>query len=142
MPLWVALAGSAKGGGCVLLYSDPSTIGLSGSPPSNTTTTSMLTRGMNCVPHPAPLQGCITRIQHELLSSYFPSRSQWNCTRIRACSSTWISSPAGPTTVAVSDTCTLFRFGRDGTDVITAGAHSKLFQYTVKGFPSSGRVSP
>jgi site-specific DNA recombinase len=39
-------------------------------------------------PHDAPAHGCIVRIQHELRSSYLPSRSHWNWTLICPFSST------------------------------------------------------
>ena len=52
-------------------------------------------------PHPEPAQSCATRTQQELFSSFFPSRSQWNCTFTRPYLSVVISSPASPTTMAV-----------------------------------------
>ena len=63
--------------------------------------TSIPTRGMKTKPQPLPAQGCWTRTQQELWSSRRPSRSQWNSTFTRPCSSVWISSPGGPTTTAV-----------------------------------------
>src|SRR5690606_31952016 len=52
-------------------------------------------------PHPEPAHFCCTRTQQELVSSAGFSRSQWNFTLMRPCSSTWISSPTGPVTTAV-----------------------------------------
>ena len=53
------------------------------------------------MPHCLPAQFWATRIQHELFSSFLPSRSQKNCTFTRPYLSTSISSPLGPTTTAV-----------------------------------------
>src|ERR1019366_4513439 len=63
-------------------------------------------RGTNIAPHFLPAQFWDTRIQQELFSSFFPSRSQWNCTFTRPYWSTKISSPEGPTTTAVCEPCT------------------------------------
>ena len=53
------------------------------------------------MPHCLPAHGVPTRTQQELSASFLPSRSQWNCTFTRPYLSVKISSPAGPTTVAV-----------------------------------------
>ncbi len=53
-----------------------------------------------------PAQGCDTRTQHELFSSFLPRRSQWNCTFTRPYLSVKISSPPGPMTTAVCGPCT------------------------------------
>jgi len=45
--------------------------------------TSWPMRGMIIIPQPEPAQPWLTRIQQELRSSRFPSRSQWNCTFTR-----------------------------------------------------------
>ena len=65
------------------------------------TITSWPIRGIWMKPQPAPAQAGETRTKQELFSSFLPSRSQWNCTFTRAYSSVKISSPDGPTTVAV-----------------------------------------
>src|SRR4029079_5555507 len=66
------------------------------------TNTSCPTRGKFVPPKLPPAHGCATWIQHDDLSSILLSRSQWKCTRTRPNSSVWISSPGGPTTVALS----------------------------------------
>jgi len=58
-------------------------------------------RGMKMPPHFLPAHGWETRIQQELFSSAWLYRSQWNCTFTRPYLSVWISSPCGPTTIAV-----------------------------------------
>src|SRR6185503_11165434 len=70
-------------------------------PSSKATTTSCPTRGQKNAPQPLPAQTCATRTQHELLASFVPCRSQWNCTLTRPYLSTKISLPGGPTTTAV-----------------------------------------
>ena len=65
------------------------------------TITSWPMRGIWMKPKPLPAQVCDTRTKQELFWSFLPSRSQWNCTFTRAYSSVKISSPEGPTTVAV-----------------------------------------
>src|SRR5664280_3710124 len=83
-------------------------------------------RGTNIAPHFLPAQFWDTRIQQELFSSFFPSRSQWNCTFTRPYWSTKISSPAGPTNTAGCEPCTtgwgVARAGRNGVE---CGMHSK-----------------
>ncbi len=74
--------------------------------------TSWPTRGMFMPPKPVPAHGWLTGTQHELSSFMWLCRSQWKCTRTRPNSSVWISSPAAPTTVAVSTPDT-FGFGVD-----------------------------
>ena len=76
-------------------------IGRSGSPSMKSTITSWPMRGIWMKPQPAPAQVWETRTKQELFSSLLPRRSQWNCTFTRAYLSVKISSPAGPTTVAV-----------------------------------------
>ena len=83
----------------------PTTIGRSGSPPKNPTSTSCPIRGTVTIPYPPPAHPWLTRNQHELPWSNSPSRSQWNCTRTRPNSSVWISCPDGPTTTALSTPC-------------------------------------
>ena len=84
-------------------------------------------RGMWITPQPLPAQIVATRIQHELSASYFPSRSQWNCTFTRLYLSVKISSPAGPTTTAVCVPWTVgfgvMRAGRNGN---ATGIHSNV----------------
>src|SRR5580658_178866 len=63
--------------------------------------TSCPMRGMCIAPQLVPAQTCATRTQHELFSSFPPSRSQWNCTLTRPYLSVQISSPDLPTTTAV-----------------------------------------
>src|ERR1700686_3920953 len=58
-------------------------------------------RGMNMAPQLLLAQDCAQRTQHELFSSFCPSRSQWNCTFTRPYLSVQISSPLLPTTKAV-----------------------------------------
>ena len=58
-------------------------------------------RGIWMKPQPLPAQVCETRTKQELFSFFLPRRSQWNCTFTRAYLSVNISSPEGPTTVAV-----------------------------------------
>ncbi len=81
-------------------------------------------RGRFVPPKPAPPHGWFTWIQHDESSFIWPSRSQWNWTRTRPNSSTWISSPAGPTTVALSTPCArglgVFSSGRYGESPLTA----------------------
>ena len=64
------------------------------------------------------------RTQQELLSSPLPSRSQWNLTFTRPNSSVKISSPAGPTTIAVCGPSTMgfrvVRAVRKGRSAATA----------------------
>ena len=55
------------------------------------------------MPHFPPAHGVPTRTQQELPASCFPWRSQWNCTFTRLYLSVKISSPGGPTTVAVCE---------------------------------------
>src|SRR5690349_4872584 len=87
-------------------------------------------RGMEIAPQPFPVHGCETRIQHELFSLRFASRSQWNCTLTRPYLSVKISSPALPTTTAVCGPCTVglgvTRGGRKGT---SNGIQVKWFEY-------------
>src|ERR1017187_2433309 len=74
---------------------------------------------MCTAPHWLPAQYVATRTQQELLTSSDPSRSQWNWTFTRPYLSGKISSPAGPTTVAVCTPRTLgtgvTRGGRKGS---------------------------
>ncbi|VVP57383.1 hypothetical protein PS896_05808 [Pseudomonas fluorescens] len=58
-------------------------------------------RGMAMPPYWAPAQALETRSQQLVLSSAWPSRSQWNWTLTRPYSSQWISSPFGPVTTAL-----------------------------------------
>ena len=73
-----------------------------------------------------PAQGCETRTQHELFSSLLPSRSQWNCTFTRPYLSVQISSPAGPTTIAVCGPCTT------GFGVMRGGRYGRWLSIAVK----------
>src|SRR5580698_6255388 len=82
-PLCVELSGSVYGTPCCSLYTRPTTKGLSGSPSRKSTTTSCPIRGIQIAPQFFPAQGCDTRIQHELFSSFVPSRSQKNWTFTR-----------------------------------------------------------
>ncbi|MCY1447783.1 hypothetical protein D9M71_644190 [compost metagenome] len=77
------------------------TSGRSGLPSRNTTTTSSPTRGIWMLPKPPLAPAWATRTQQELLSLCSPLRSQWNCTFTRPSSSVNISSPGGPTMIAV-----------------------------------------
>src|SRR4029077_1956399 len=97
----------------------PVMMGRSGSPPRKSTSTSCPMRGRLDPPYPLPPQGWVAWIQHELVSSYLPSRSQWDCTRTRPNSSVWISSPWGPTTVALSTPLAL------GLGVSTSGRYER-----------------
>ncbi len=95
------------------------------------TTTSWPTRGRKLAPHFFPAQGCATRIQHELLSSPSPRRSQWNWTLMRPYSSVWISSPEGPTTIAVwRPRITGFGVTRAGRNVEVAGMQVNVLAYS------------
>src|SRR5262245_21144092 len=94
-------SGSVYGGMASPLYSTPVTTGRSGSPSRKSTITSWPTRGRNIVPQFFPAHCCATRTQHELFSSPSAYRSQWKRTLMRPYSSVQISSPDGPTTIAV-----------------------------------------
>src|SRR5690606_22513538 len=99
--LRVLCAGSSQGTGWALLYRQPLTSGWSGSPSRKLTSTSMPMRGMVTLPQWLPAQLLATGSQQLVWASAWPSRSQWNWTLIRPCSSQWVSSPAGPVTTAV-----------------------------------------
>ena len=58
-------------------------------------------RGSATMPNLLLAHGVLTRTQHEVVPSFLPTRSQWKNTFTRPYLSVWISSPAGPTTVAV-----------------------------------------
>src|SRR5688500_3432099 len=125
--LW---SGSLYAGIVLGLGTHPTMIGRSGSPSRKSTMSSMPFRGRNEVPHSFPVHIVATRTQQELLESYLPSRSQWNCTFTRPYLSVVISSPGTVTTNAVWLPRTtgfgVLRGGRYGTD---AGMHVKLFVY-------------
>ncbi|MNI98882.1 hypothetical protein D3C73_1578220 [compost metagenome] len=53
------------------------------------------------LPKPPLAPDWATRTQHELWSLYLPLRSQWNWIFTRPSSSVKISSPGGPTMIAV-----------------------------------------
>src|SRR5580692_10331341 len=63
----------------------------------NPTMTSWPMRGIKTDPHCLPANNVPTRSQQELSPSFFPARSQWNCTFTRPYLSQKISSPRGPT---------------------------------------------
>src|ERR1035441_2066058 len=118
-PLIVLLAGSVQGGIRSALYTLPTTIGRLTSPSRKSTITSWPIRGMWTAPHCWPAQNVATRTQQELLTLSVPTRSQWNWTFTRPYLSGKISSPEGPTTVAVCTPRTLgtgvTRGGRKGS---------------------------
>src|SRR6058998_2985906 len=74
---------AVRGGGRRGLNKLPTMYGRSGSPCSNATSTSSSFSGIQNIPCPEPDNGCAKRIQHDESSSFFPSRSQWNCTFTR-----------------------------------------------------------
>ncbi|MOA41447.1 hypothetical protein D3C78_1634070 [compost metagenome] len=76
-------------------------IGWSGSPLTYWTITSWPIRGMAIEPQLPPAQPCDTRTQQELNSLLLLSRSQGKLTLTRPHWSQKISSPGGPTTVAM-----------------------------------------
>src|SRR5262249_27735074 len=131
-PDWVLAPGRPHGGIWSALYTLPTTIGWSASPSRKLTITSWPIRGMLIPPNPLPAESGPTPIQHDLSASNFPCRSQWNWTLIRPYLSVKISSPAGPTTVAVCDPRTIGRgVTRGGRNGRAAGRHSKRLEYRI-----------
>src|SRR5579872_740652 len=82
------------------------------------------------MPHCCPAHKVATRTQHELFASFFPWRSQKNCTFTRPYLSVKISCPDGPTTMAVCVPSTrAFGVTRGGENGSASGMHWKSFSY-------------
>ena len=84
IPLMFCKPGRPHGGICSALYTRPGDDGpVRDRLPENRQLPPGRCAGSRSAPQFFPAQGCETRIQHELFSSFLPTRSQWNWTLTR-----------------------------------------------------------